>query len=92
MGIFSCPCCVCVVGVCVSGGSRGLLKLSQLGSYWQAWKILASLENTGSGVGGGAVWQAERCWGICFSENNGGTGGCSHKRITAGQRWYRGMF
>ena len=55
LGIFSCLCVVCVVGVCVPGGSRSLLKLSQPGRNWQAWKILASLANTGSGVGGGAV-------------------------------------
>lgn len=73
MGIFSCP---CVVRRVCFRREQGLVKT------FTAWKILASLENTGSGVGGGAVWQAERCWGICFSENNGGTGGCSHKRIT----------
>ena len=34
---------VCVSGLCVSGGSRGLLKLSQPGKYWQAWKILGAV-------------------------------------------------
>ena len=61
MGIFSCPCCVCVRLVCVCR-KQGLVKT------FTAWKILASLENTGkpgkywkawylleSGVGGGAV-------------------------------------
>ena len=60
---------VCVLsGWCVPGGSKGLLKLSQPGKYWQAWQILASLVFTGklagdgsgvsgrrSGVEGGAV-------------------------------------
>ena len=45
---------LCPGGVCVAG-SRGLLKFSQPGRYWQAWQILASLENTGSGAGGRAV-------------------------------------
>ena len=55
MGIFSCPCVVCVLVLACSWWTGRLLKLSQPGSYWQAWKILASLENTGSGVGGRAV-------------------------------------
>ena len=58
MGIFSCPCVVCVFQVCVSLGSRGLLKLSQHGSYWQAWQKL------------GAVPEVERYWGMFFAENN----------------------
>ena len=51
-------CCVPGGGVCFPAGGVcweglvGLLKLSQPGRYWQAWKILASLENTGSGTGG----------------------------------------
>ena len=55
-------------GVCVSGGKQRLVKT------FTAWKILASLENTGKP---GKYWQtvseAERYWGICFSENNGRT-------------------
>ena len=54
-----CPC----AGVCVSGGSRRLLKLSQHGSYWQA----------GSSWQAGKYW--ERYWGIFFAENNGGIWG-----------------
>ena len=68
MGIFSCPCCVCAWWWCVCAGSRGLLKLLQVGRCWQA----------------GKYW--ERC------RRQSGTGGCSQQRITAGLRWYRGMF
>ena len=56
MGTFSCP---CVVRLVCSAWSRSLLKLSQAGSCWQAWKIL------------GVVSEAERCWGLCFGKNNG---------------------
>ena len=90
MGIFSCLCCVCSWWACVPGGSMGLLKLSQPGRNWQAWKILASLENTGKPGKYwqawkilGAVSEAVRYWGIFCRKNNGST---------AGQRWYRGMF
>ena len=94
MGIFSCLCCVCSWWACVPGGSMGLLKLSQPGRNWQAWKILASLENTGKP---GKYW--ERCRRRCGTggysagkitavrQDSDGTGGCSHKRITAGLRW-----
>ena len=58
MGIFSCPCVVRLV--CVPGGSRSLLKLSQPGSYWQAGKYWE-------------VPEAERYWGFFFSENIGRT-------------------
>ena len=63
-------------------GSRGLLKLSQVGKYWQAWKILASLENTGSGTGGYVflritVWSLmatfdnsyRKCYNKCNDDN-----------------------
>ena len=46
MGIFSCPCCVCVLVAGVCSGEQGLVKT------FTAWKILASLENTGSGTVG----------------------------------------
>ena len=39
MGTFSCLCVLCPAGVCVPG-IGGSLKLSQVGKYWQAWKIL----------------------------------------------------
>ena len=52
------PVLCALVVACVSMGSRSLLKLSQPGSYWQAWKIL------------GAVSEAERYRGIFFAENN----------------------
>ena len=67
MGIFSCPCCVS--GRCVPEGSGGLLKLSQPGSYWKpgsCWQ---------AGKYWKAVSEAVRCWGLCFSENNGGIWG-----------------
>ena len=73
-------CCVLVL-VCVPGaGSRSLLKLSQPGRNWQAWKILASLENTGSGTGG---YSAVRITAVQRPE----TGRYSLLRISAGQRW-----
>ena len=57
MGTFSCPCVVCPGGGRVAG-SKGLLKFSQPGRYWQAWKIL------------GAVPEAEWYRGIFLPENN----------------------
>ena len=43
IGNLSCLCVVCPgAGVCVPGGSSGLLKLSQPGRNWQAWYLLAS--------------------------------------------------
>ena len=47
-------------GVCLEGG-RGLLKLSQPGSCWQAGKYWE------------LVSEAERCWGMFFAENIGRT-------------------
>lgn len=47
MGTFSCLCCVCPA--CVSAGEQELVKI------FTAWQKLASLENTGSGVGGRVV-------------------------------------
>ena len=56
-------------------GSRSLLKLSQPGSYWQAWKILASLENTGGGTGGYSLLRISagqrRYRGLFCRKNNG---------------------
>ena len=66
----------CPAGV-FPAGIGGLLKLSQPGRNWQAWKILASLAETGKP---GSCWQAgkywevseaRRYWGIFFAENNG---------------------
>lgn len=64
MGIFSCPCCVRPGGRrCVPGGSRCLLKFSQVGSLWQVGKCWAvsglvsaalrqELDGLPSGIGG----------------------------------------
>ena len=55
-------------GVCVAG-SRGLLKLSQPGRSWQAWKILASLV---PGAGGYVFERITAVSGaLYFVENNG---------------------
>ena len=51
--------CVCVPGVCV-------WEPGELVKTFTAWKILASLENTGKP---GKYW--ERYWGMFFAENNG---------------------
>ena len=54
LGIFSCPSvcvCVCVPGVCVPGGSRSLLKLSQVGSCWEHGRNWERCRRR-SGVGG----------------------------------------
>ena len=73
LGIFSCPCvlsaacgrcrtaCPSVSGWCVPGGSRGLLKLSQVGSYWKPGKYWQT------------VSEVERCWGFFCRKNNGRT-------------------
>ena len=68
MGTFSCLCCV--PWWCVSlAGSGGLLKLSQAGKYWQAWKILASLV---PGAGGYVFERITAVSGaLYFVENNG---------------------
>ena len=68
---------MCPAGVCMAGiGS--LLKLSQPGRNWQAWKILASLENTGGGTGGYSLLRITAVSVALYSgENN-----C----ISAGQR------
>ena len=67
MGIFSCPCCVCCpAGVC--GGEQELVKT------FTSWKILASLENTGSGTGGYVFLRITAVSGALYSaENNGRT-------------------
>ena len=51
MGIFSCPCVVCVSGWCVCAGSRGLLKLSQDGRNWQVGRRWERCRRQ-SGIGG----------------------------------------
>ena len=51
LGIFSCPCVVCVSGWRVCPGAGGLLKLSQVGRCWQAGKCWERYRRR-SGVGG----------------------------------------
>ena len=81
MGIFSCPCCVRPGGRrCVPGGSRCLLKLSQVGSLWQVGKCWAV-----SGLVSAALRQE-------LDGLPSGIGGYSHRKITGafpiGQRRY----
>ena len=49
MNLFLPVCCVCVVGVCVSGGEQELVKT------FTSWQVLASWQVLEGGVGGGAV-------------------------------------
>ena len=68
MGIFSCPCVVCVLVVGVSGSLWSLLKFSQAGSCWLAgrsWAVVSAalrqeLDGLPSGIGGPSL-----------TENNG---------------------
>ena len=75
LGIFSCPCVLS--GRCVPGGSSGLLKLSQPGSYWQAGKYWERCRRR-SGAGGSSLLRITAVSvALYFCENNG---------ISAGQR------
>ena len=63
--------CVLVLVVCVPGGSRGLLKLSQAGRSWQAGKYWERCRRR-SGVGGCSLLRITAVSGaLYFGENNG---------------------
>ena len=63
LGIFSCPCVVWVLSVCVLGGEQWLVKTFTSWQVLGCWQVL------------GAVSEAERYWGLFFAENNGGIWG-----------------
>ena len=62
---------MCVVGVCVSGGSRSLLKLSQAGRCWEAGKYWERCRRW-FGAGGCSQEKITVVSGaLYFGENNG---------------------
>ena len=75
IGNLSCPCVVRVVGVCVPGGSRSLLKLSQSGSCWDVGRRWERCRRR-SGTGGYSLLRITAVSvALYFCENNGTSAG-----------------